>query len=77
LFGHDLWDEDPYEDLLKYIGPENPLEWKQGELRHEYGGFSRFGSTAHPSDTVVHLAHPDRADYEANLLFMDFDKYSV
>jgi hypothetical protein len=77
LFTHVDRVTNPTQCLDDYFGNMVPSEVLPGTLRHRYGGYSKLGPTAHLSDDVVHLAHETRADFEANLLFLNFDPEKV
>ena len=77
VFTHIDRETDPYVCLDTYFGPTDPRDCKLGQLRHTYGGLTQAGLNFHPSDNVVHLALPERADFEATLLFQDFDPTKI
>jgi nucleoside diphosphate kinase len=74
LFTHIDRLTDPTQILEDYCGPLEPAQWKPHHLRYKYGGQSLVGVTAHPSDTVVHISKPARANYESSLLFQNFNE---
>jgi nucleoside diphosphate kinase len=77
LFTHNDRVSNPTPLIAEYVGSTDPWEVQPNTLRHQYGGFTRFGITAHPSDNVVHLADDNRAELEALLLFTQFNVLDV
>ena len=77
VFTHLDRQTDPTPIIHEYCGPLNRREWLPHHLRHQFGGYSRFGNNAHPTDTVIHIAKPERALYEANLLFLNFNEIVI
>lgn len=68
IFTHTDRVSDPIQVLMDYCGPASRQGWLHTDLRYQ------MSHTTHASDTVVHIAKPERRNYEANMLFMTFDE---
>ncbi len=73
LFTHLDRVTDPYTFLSQYVGDDDRRKVLPGTLRNCYAGYQKQGEAAHMADDVVYLSKPDRADFDANLLFNRFD----
>lgn len=62
---------DPTVLLNEYCGPLDVSQRTHQHLRYTYS------TSFHPSDNVVHIAIPERRQYEANLLFLEFNEEHI
>lgn len=72
VFTHMDRETDPTDLINDFCGPVDAKVWVHGSLRHTYGLKS-----LNPADNVIHVSTPQRAEYEAKILFMNFDKEAI
>lgn len=60
---------DPTEKLLDYCGPPLREKWERHHLRMRYSSYRSRGAAAHPLDSVVYIAPPEKRDLIRLLLF--------
>lgn len=78
VFVHKDRETDPTPALIDVCGPDDSSMWLSHHLRTRYSGLTHYvGKTAHSSDTVFHIAKPGRCEYEAKMLFTDFDQSTL
>jgi hypothetical protein len=77
LFTHLDRVTDPTEILTDYFGGPEKERWLLHHLKYQFSGYRKIGKAAHLADDVVYLSPIERCEFEACVLFTDFDKKAI